>query len=176
MISRLHRLLLELIPGGARVSLSAAQARALLARVRPQDAAGKMRERVAAELVSDLERIYQRKKAAGKELREMLAAAGSTPAQLHGTGHSGAARLLAEVGDITRVPTRPTSRPGTAPRPSTPPPDSRSGTGSPAPATGRSTARCTSWPSSSRAIQPKAVPATTAKSPRARPPWKPCER
>jgi transposase len=67
MISQLHRLLLELIPGGAKTSLSAAQAKALLARVRPRDAAGRARRRVAAELVSDLERIYQRKKAANKE-------------------------------------------------------------------------------------------------------------
>jgi transposase len=110
MISQLHRLLLELIPGGAQVSLSPAQARALLAKVRPRDAAGKMRKRVAAELVSDLERIYQRKKAADKELREMLATTGSTLTQLHGIGPSGAARLLVEVRGITAFPTRP-SRP-----------------------------------------------------------------
>ena len=41
MISQLHRLLLELIPGGARKDLSAAQAKALLAKVRPRDPAGK---------------------------------------------------------------------------------------------------------------------------------------
>ena len=68
MISQLHQLLLELIPGGAKKSLSAAQAKAMLARVRPRDAAGKARRRVAAELISDLERVYQRKKAADKEL------------------------------------------------------------------------------------------------------------
>jgi hypothetical protein len=41
MISQLHQLLLELIPGGAKKDLSAAQAKAPLARVRPRDAAGK---------------------------------------------------------------------------------------------------------------------------------------
>ncbi len=41
MISQLHRLLLELIPGGAKKDLSAAQAKAMLATVRPRDAAGK---------------------------------------------------------------------------------------------------------------------------------------
>ena len=61
MISQLHQLLLELIPGGAKKDLSAAQAKALLAKVRPRDAAGKARRRVAAELIGDLERIYQRK-------------------------------------------------------------------------------------------------------------------
>jgi transposase len=106
MISQLHRLLLELIPGGAKKDLSAAQARALLATVRPRDAAGKARRRVAAELIGDLERIYQRKKAADKELRELLAATGSTLTQLHGIGPSGATRLLVEVGDVTRFPDR----------------------------------------------------------------------
>jgi len=104
MVSQLHRLLLELVPGGAQVSLSAAQARALLAKVRPRDAAGKIRRRVAAELIGDLERVYQRKKAADRELRELLAATGSTLTQLHGIGPSGAARLLVEVGDIARFP------------------------------------------------------------------------
>src|ERR1019366_5100442 len=99
MISQLHQLLLELIPGGAKRALSAAQAKALLAKVRPRDIAGKTRRRVAAELIGDLERIYQRKKAANKELRELVAETGTTLMDLHGIGHSGAARLLVEVGD-----------------------------------------------------------------------------
>jgi len=106
MISQLHQLLLELIPGGAKKALSAAQARALLAHVRPRDAAGKARRRVAAELISDLERIYQRKKDANKELTALLRATGTTLTDLHGMGPSGAARLLVEVIDITRFPTR----------------------------------------------------------------------
>ena len=106
MISQLHRLLLELIPGGAKKSLSAAQAKALLARVRPRDAVGKARRRVAAELISDLERIYQRKKAADKELNALLKVTGTTLTALHGIGPSGAARLLVEVADVTRFPTK----------------------------------------------------------------------
>ncbi|WP_300641212.1 IS110 family transposase [Nocardioides sp.] len=106
MISQLHQLLLELIPGGAKKDLSAAQAKALLARVRPRDVVGKARRRVAAELVADLERVYARKKAADKELKELLAATGTSLMDLHGIGPSGAARLLVEVGDITRFPNR----------------------------------------------------------------------
>src|SRR5215470_9010260 len=106
MICQLHQLLLELIPGGAKKALTAAQAKALLATVRPQDAAGKARRRVAAELISDLERIYQRKKAANKELTALLKSAGTTLTALHGIGPSGAARLLVEVADVTRFPTR----------------------------------------------------------------------
>ena len=106
MISQLHHLLLELILGGAKKDLSAAQAKALLAQVRPRDAAGKARRRGAAELISDLERIYQRQKAADKELTQLVAATGTTLVDLPGIGPSGAARLLVEVGDITRSPTR----------------------------------------------------------------------
>jgi transposase len=106
MVSQLHQLLLELIPGGAKKDLSAAQARALLARVRPRDAAGKARRRVAAELISDLERIYQRKKEANKELNALLAVTGTTLTDLHGIGPSGAARLLAGVGEVTRFPAK----------------------------------------------------------------------
>jgi transposase len=104
MICQLHQLLLELIPGGAKKDLSAAQAKALLAKVRPRDAAGKARRRVAAELIGDLERIYQRQKEADKELNGLLAATATTLTSLHGIGPSGAARLLAGVRDITRFP------------------------------------------------------------------------
>ena len=104
MISQLHQLLLELIPGGAKKNLSAAQAKALLATVRPRDAAGQARRRVAAELITDLERIHQRKKAAGKELRDLLKATGTTLTTLNGIGPSGAARLLVEAGDPARFP------------------------------------------------------------------------
>lgn len=105
-ISQLHRLLLELVPGGAKRYLSAAQARAILTGVRPRDAAGKTRKRVAAELVADLERIYRRKKAADKELQTLVAATGTSLLHLHGIGPSGAARLLVEVGDLARFPDR----------------------------------------------------------------------
>jgi hypothetical protein len=151
MVSQLHQLLLELIAGRAKKDLSAAQAKALLARVRPRDAAGKARRRVAAELISDLECVHQRKKDANKELNALLAATGTTLTHLHGIGPSGAARLLAEVGDVTRFPTKAhfASWDGTAPI------DASSGDQVrhrlPGPETGRSTGCCTSWPSSSSA-------------------------
>ncbi|MFC6022920.1 hypothetical protein ACFP2T_43065 [Plantactinospora solaniradicis] len=73
----MHQLLLELIPGGAKKSLSAAQAKVLLATVRPRDAVGKARRRVAAELIGDLERVYRRTKEADKELKELVASTGT---------------------------------------------------------------------------------------------------
>src|SRR5690348_3659781 len=106
MICQLHQLLLELIPGGAKTALSAAQAKDLLAGVRPRDAAGRTRRQVAAELISDLERTCQRKKAADKELRDLLKTTGTTLTSLNGIGPSGAARLLIEAGDITLFPSK----------------------------------------------------------------------
>jgi transposase len=106
MVCQLHRILLELLPGGAKRDLSAAQARRLLAAARPADPAGKTRKRVAMELVADLERVYARKKAANKELVELVRQTGTGLLALHGIGPSGAARLLVDIGDITRFPTK----------------------------------------------------------------------
>lgn len=106
MVCQLHALLLELLPGGAKKDLSAAQARKLLATVRPRDLVGKTRKRHAMELVVDLERIYQRKKAANTELIALIKTTGTGLIDLHGIGPSGAARLLVEIGDITRFPDR----------------------------------------------------------------------
>ena len=106
MTCQLHQLLLELVAGGAKKDLSAAQARKILAGTRPTDDVGKLRKRVALELVVDLERIYLRKKQANKELITLLKTTDTGLLDLHGIGPSGAARLLVEVGDITRFPNR----------------------------------------------------------------------
>jgi transposase len=106
MISQVHQLLLDLIPGGAKKDLSAAQARVLLAGVRPRDLVGKTRKRVALELVGDLEKVYQRSKALDKEITQLVIESGSSLMDLHGIGPSSAARLMIEVGDIARFPDR----------------------------------------------------------------------
>jgi transposase len=48
-LNRLHRLLAELIAGGAKKDLTPLQAKALLASVRPRDVAGRTRRRMTAE-------------------------------------------------------------------------------------------------------------------------------
>lgn len=101
-INRLHRLLLELFPGGAKKFLSARQPRALISTIKPRDAIGKTRRRLAVETVSELETIDRTIKAADKQLRQLVTDRGSTLLALHGIGPSSAARLLADVGDIGR--------------------------------------------------------------------------
>lgn len=77
-VNRIHRLLLELLPGGARKHLSATQAKTLLAGVRPRDVAGRTRRRLAAEYVAELVVIDKRMKSADTELRELIESAGSS--------------------------------------------------------------------------------------------------
>jgi transposase len=101
-VNRLHRLLLELFPGGAKKFLSATQARTLVATIKPRDLVGKTRRRLAVELISELEAIDKKIKTADKDLHGLVTARGSTLTDLHGIGPAGAARLLADVGDLHR--------------------------------------------------------------------------
>ncbi|MDT4935426.1 MAG: transposase, partial [Pseudonocardiales bacterium] len=105
-INQIHRLLLELLPGGAKKFLSAAQARDLLAAVRPRDIVGRTRRQLASELISELIAIDKKIKTAKKQLAELVAASGSTLLDVHGIGPSGAARLLGDVGNIDRFPSK----------------------------------------------------------------------
>jgi transposase len=167
-VNRLHRLLLELFSGGTKRFLSATQARALIATVRPRDVVGKTRRRLAVELIGEIEVIDRKTKTIKKELTALVIARGSTLLDVPGIGPSGAARLLAGVGGVCRF-TQPNPPPGTAPRPWTPPAVNRTGTGCPALATAASTGPCTSWPWSSYDALASAAPITTAKKPAACP-------
>ncbi|MDP9433956.1 MAG: IS110 family transposase [Actinomycetota bacterium] len=105
-VNRLHRLLVELVAGGAKKFLSATQAKALLATVRPRDVVGKTRRLLAAELVGELAAIDKKIKTANAQLTELVEATGSTLLELNGIGPSGAARLLGDIGDVSRFPSR----------------------------------------------------------------------
>src|ERR671921_1561849 len=68
VVSRLHHLLLELVPGGAKKFLSAQQARALLNTVRPRDVVGKTRRWLASELIHELVTMDKKIKVANADL------------------------------------------------------------------------------------------------------------
>jgi transposase len=101
-VNRLHRLLAELVPGTKKKDLSAAQGKAILAKVRPRDPAGKTRRRMAGEEIADLVRVDAQIKAIKAELKTAVTARGSTLMELPGIGPVGAARVLADVGDVAR--------------------------------------------------------------------------
>ena len=105
-INRLHRLLVELVAGGAKKALTARQARALLAAVPVGNVVAETRRVLAVELVDELETIDARIKTAKKQLAALVAETGSGLMQLNGIGPSGAARLLGDIGDVSRFPTK----------------------------------------------------------------------
>ena len=101
-VNRLQRLLAELLPGQAKRDITTAQAKALLASVRPRDIAGKTRRRIAAEELRELVAIEAKIKKSTAELKTMVVARGSRLMDLHGVGPVVAARTLADVGDVAR--------------------------------------------------------------------------
>ena len=101
-VNRLQRLLSELIPGQRKKDLSALQAKAMLATVRPRDIAGKTRRRIAAEEIADLVAVDAKLKKMKAELKAAVIARGSTLMDIHGVGPVVAARILADVGDVAR--------------------------------------------------------------------------
>ena len=101
-VNRLQRLLSELLPGQRKRDLSATQAKAMLATVRPRDIAGKTRRRIAAEEIADLVAVDAKLKRIKGELKAAVTARGSGPMDIYGVGPAGAARVLADVGDVAR--------------------------------------------------------------------------
>ena len=101
-VNRLQRLLSELLPGQRKRDLSATQAKTMLATVRPRDIAGKTRRRMAAEEITDLVAVDAKLKKIKAELKAAVVERGSTLMDLYGVGPAGAARVLADVGDVAR--------------------------------------------------------------------------
>jgi transposase len=101
-LNRLHRLLAELIPGGASRHLTALQAKTLLASVRPRDLPGRTRRELAAELIGEVQAVDDKLTALNRRLRQAVTATGSRLMDLYGIGPAGAARILADVADVAR--------------------------------------------------------------------------
>ena len=135
-VNRLQRLLSELIPGQRKKDLSALQAKAMLATVRPRDIAGKTRRRMAAEELADLVAVDAKLKKIEAELKAAVTARGSTLMDSSASAPPAPPGSWPTSATSPASPTATASRPGPAPHPWTPPPATRSGTGSPAPGTG----------------------------------------
>jgi transposase len=105
-INRLHRLLMDLVPGGARRNLTANRAAALLARVTPAGTPAATRWELATELVADVRQLEQRIATVEARIKTAVAESKTTLLALFGVGPVLAATFLGEVGDIRRFPSK----------------------------------------------------------------------
>jgi transposase len=105
-LHRLHRLLMDLVPGGARRNLTAKRAAALLAAVTPAGQPALTRWQLATELVADVRHLEQRIAAVDARIKAAVAQSNTSLVQLFGVGPVLAATFLGEVGDIRRFPTK----------------------------------------------------------------------
>jgi transposase len=116
-LSRLHVLLADLHPGGAKRDLSATRAAALLRQVHPITVVDLQRKRIAHQLLVDVRRLDRQIKTASQAIGQAVREHGTTLTRVFGVGPVLAAKLLGHAGDITRFPSRDhfASYTGTAP-------------------------------------------------------------
>ena len=105
-LNRAHRLFAELMPGGAPTKKSVTQYQALLTGLRPRDGAGRVRRRMLAEELTEARRLEVRVKEITAEIKAAVLARGSHLMDLPGIGPAGAGRILADVGNVARFPSR----------------------------------------------------------------------
>jgi transposase len=105
-INRLHRLLVDLVPAGAGRNLTAKRAAALLAQVTPSGAPATIRHQIAVDLVGDIRDLDRRIAAVEDRIKVAVVQSKTSLVGLFGVGPVLAAKLLGEVGDIRRFPTK----------------------------------------------------------------------
>jgi transposase len=103
---RLHRLLVELAPGGMSSELSAKKAASVLVRLRPEGEVAQVRFQLATEHLADIEAIDAKIKATTAQITALVKTSGTGLIDLYGIGPVIAGRILAEVDGIARFPTK----------------------------------------------------------------------
>lgn len=105
-VCRIHRDLVVLVPGGASRSLTAAKAKGIVSRVRPRDEVGRLRRKLIIDQIADLVSVDRRLAEVNNELKAAVAAAPTRLTRLFGVGSVTAARVIGEVGDVSRFKSR----------------------------------------------------------------------
>lgn len=101
-VNRLHRILRDLLPGGAPTELSAEAAASLLRRIRPATAVELERKEIARALVADVRRIDRALVDNRARCATAVAASGTTLTTVLGISDVLAAKILGHVGDVSR--------------------------------------------------------------------------
>jgi transposase len=106
VVCRLHKLLMELAPGGIAKELNASDAVALLDSVAPTTPAQAARRDQALELLADVQRLDEQLKASHRRIRAAVAASETTLTELVGIGPIIACYLIGFTGDTARFANR----------------------------------------------------------------------
>jgi transposase len=101
-VNRLHRILRDLLAGGAPTELSAEAAARLLGRLRPRSAVDLERKAMARALIADVRRIDRSLVENRARCATAVAASGTTLTSVFGISEVLAAKILGHVGDIGR--------------------------------------------------------------------------
>ena len=99
-------MLCELVPGGVRKEITAAHAARILEAAGPAGAVEIARWELAGDFLEDLRRIDDQMSQTKKKLAAAVKASGTTLTEVFGVGPVIAATVLAEVQDVSRIPTR----------------------------------------------------------------------
>jgi transposase len=114
-INRLHRLLVDLVPGGAGRNLTARRAAALLATVTPAAAPAVARHQIAADLIADVRDLDRRIKAVEARITTAVARSNTSLMELLGSGRcwppGSSVRSVTSVGSRASTTSPPTPAP-----------------------------------------------------------------
>ncbi len=158
---RLHAVLCDLVPGGHRKEISAAQAARILQKATPSGAVALARAELAAEFLTDLRHLDAQLRLTKKKLAAAVRASGISLTEVFGVGPVIAGTIAGDCGDVSRFPSRDHFAAYTAPPRSRCPPATGRSTGSRCAAAGASTTPST-WPRSPRSATGTATAARIA--------------
>src|SRR5262245_49085065 len=103
---RLHAVLCDLVPGGARREISAGQAARILEQVRPADAVTTARCELAGEFLTDIRRLDAQLRTTNKKLAAAVKASGTSLTGLFGVGPVIAGTVIGDVRQVFRFGSR----------------------------------------------------------------------
>jgi len=103
---RLRAVLCDLVPGGHRKEISAAQAARILERLTPSGAVAVARAELAAEFLADLRHVDARLRQTSKKLAAAVKASGTSLTDIFGAGPAGAGIVAGDVAGVSRFPGR----------------------------------------------------------------------
>jgi transposase len=100
--SRLHALLLDLVPGGLAGTMHPTKARDVLESITATDAMAERRIDLADELIDDIERLGQQIARSKKRLQHAVSESGTSLVSIVGVGPVCAALIIGHAGDVSR--------------------------------------------------------------------------